>query len=221
MHPIKPHTFTWEMRVAALMTSGFIGLACGSSGGESVGVSSAALSRDGGDGCPDSAPDDGTACPENGLTCSWGTDPRFGCRTQAICENDGNGLLWEIGTASCPEPPPVCPKKAPNPTSDAGVFHQTKCTKKELGLTCVYDEVAYTCTRCSGTLCQSDPTWSVTDLAAHCPTDVPNLGAACTKEGLDCDYNECADSQFYDLWAYGVGMRCTTGTWQGAAAPCL
>jgi hypothetical protein len=208
--------FEWRRHLATIGAFGFIVLGCGSSGPESVSTSSSALSGgtvDSGEGCPRSAPSNGSECSSKGLECSWGTDPRFGCRTQAFCEKDEGRLVWEVNTSSCPEPPPTCPKHAPDPTGHS-CLERTKCSEKELGATCVYDDVAYTCAPCSGNLCCADAFWAVTDLNEGCPDAVPNYGEACGTPKLYCDYNSCADSQQDDFWAYGIGVRCDDGQWQ-------
>jgi hypothetical protein len=199
-------------RLVALGALGLFALGCGSSGADSVGSSSSALTSDSGVECPSSPPTNGASCSSKGLACSWGTDPRFGCRPQALCVEDEGKLVWEAATASCP-PPPSCPKSAPRTTGN-GCLGQTKCSEAELGATCVYDDVAFTCAPCSGNLCCDENTWSVTDLANGCPNAVPNFGDTCTTSKLYCNYNSCADDQQNDTWAYGVGERCEKGEWQ-------
>jgi hypothetical protein len=213
----------WRRHLSAIGAFGFLALGCGSSGPESVAESTSAISGaigDGAAGCPPSAPSNGSECSSKGLECSWGTDPRFGCRTAALCEKDEGTLVWEVSTADCPEPPPTCPKRAPNPVGDS-CLERTQCSEKELGATCVYDDVAYTCAPCSGNLCCAESFWSVTDLAEGCPDAVPDFGDTCGTPKLYCDYNICADSQQDDFWAYGTGVRCDQGQWQYyGAGPC-
>jgi hypothetical protein len=159
--------------------------------------------------CPSSPPKDGATCKDLGTNCSWGTDERFGCRTLATCGNGEDQAVWVVTQASCPEPPPKCPDSAP--ASDAG---KVECSDARLGLTCVYDEVAYTCTPCSGTLCFTKNYWSVQALSASCPSEMPNLGAGCGDDGLFCDYNVCANDEIPpDQWAFGISMRCKDGAW--------
>ena len=151
--------------------------------------------------CPSSPPKDGaTPARTSATNCSWGTDERFGCRTLATCGNGEDQAVWVVTQASCPEPPPKCPDSAP--ASDAG---KVECSDARLGLTCVYDEVAYTCTPCSGTLCFTKNYWSVQALSASCPSEMPNLGAGCGDDGLFCDYNVCANDEIPpDQWAFGI-----------------
>jgi hypothetical protein len=166
--------------------------------------------------CPNTPPANGSACSSNGLGCSYGDDARFGCRTQAVCNSDTGKKRWEVETAACPEPPPSCPVSEPKSAA--------KCNGKDLGLTCVYSNHAYTCTPCSGTLCFQENTWSETDVDAACPTAVPNLGSACSTPHLFCNYNVCADDQIPpNQWAYGIGERCEQGQWQfyGGKQACL
>ncbi len=185
------------------------GSGCGSSGPQQPsGTSASALQGDTPGSCPQAPPSQGSDCPEAGLACSWGSDPRFGCRTQATCEGEGQALVWQVSTASCPSPPPTCPTATVASASGAN-----ECSL--LGITCVYGDVAATCTPCSGTLCFPNNSWSYTSLAAGCPEAVPNLGAECGTPRLFCNYNVCADDQNPpDAWAYGIAVRCDGTHWK-------
>jgi hypothetical protein len=151
-------------------------------------------------------PEDGASCSGHVL-CTYGDDWRVGCRTAASCVD----RAWQIETAACPQKVPSCDDHPPISAATG----ELQCGKSALGLTCIYGVDVYTCTPCSGTLCEQDNTWSVATLVAGCATDaVPNLGTACATDGLYCDYNVCADDEIPpDTWAHGIGMKCDNGTW--------
>ncbi|MGD0526465.1 MAG: hypothetical protein ABSE49_15040 [Polyangiaceae bacterium] len=163
--------------------------------------------------CPSSLPKNGSSCSDDDLLCSWGTDPRFGCREEARC----NSGKWENLTYSCPSREPSCPRSAPQPP-DGG---QNTCTTAQLGLTCAYGDTAYTCAPCDGTLCTVDNVWFTATLAKGCPDQVPNFGQSCSSPGTYCNYNICADDQMVD-WVFGASMECEGGVWTAYAdAICL
>ena len=157
--------------------------------------------------CPTAPPTDGSACPTDGLDCSWGTDARYGCRIAAVC----NAGLWSrfpaTGTWNCPAPEPQCPIASPGGGDG--------CTDAELGLTCIYDGAAYTCANCNGNLCFTSNSWFESDVDVTCPdAPLPNLGDPCTMDGLECDYNHCSDDQEMSHgWVHGVAIACNSGTW--------
>lgn len=169
-------------------------------------------------GCPDVVPNDETDCAKPGLECSYGTDPRWGCRMQAVCGDDLGRQKWKVVEPSCPRLVTTCPEKEPHGDG-------AKCGDDTLGLTCLYGENAYTCTPCEGTLCFQKNTWKMQTLDEGCPTDaVPNLGDACTTPHLFCNYNVCADDQIPpNQWAYGIAMKCDRELWQfdGGNEVCL
>jgi hypothetical protein len=162
--------------------------------------------------CPSSLPRDGAACTDDNLLCSWGDDTRFGCRQEARC----SGGAWKNLTYSCPPREPSCPARAPGET-DGGALGGNTCSAADLGMTCVYGEVAYTCTPCDGTLCVANKNvWFTGNLSAGCPARVPNFGQACASNGLYCNYNVCADDQLVD-WVFGASLECENGFWTAYA----
>ncbi len=191
--------------------------------------------------CPASPPAPFSPCTELEQYCSWGTDPRFQCRTRAECNAyyypDGGtppGLVWRTGdddvpAQTCPTPAPSCPTISP-PLSDGG--SNPPCDEAQAGLTCQYGGVAITCAPCPGpTLCFSMPDggfpyqWYQTKLADGCPEappggPLPNWGTACSDPGLHCVYNNCASSEPGAApWAEGMLFRCQSdGTWTGLGA---
>ncbi|HEY3820580.1 MAG TPA: hypothetical protein VGL81_25615 [Polyangiaceae bacterium] len=153
--------------------------------------------------CPTKAPRAGSACSDASLLCSWGSDPRFGCRTIESCD----GSTWQSVGDSCSSREPSCPRSAPTPP-DSGL---DTCTAADLGLTCVYAHEAYTCAPCQGTLCRNENYWQTDSLPTGCPAAEPNFGASCiVPSGTRCNYNACASDGADD---YGASMTCTGGFW--------
>lgn len=179
----------------------------------SSGSSSSASGTGGGGGspptgpCPTTPPADGDACTTDELGCSWGTDIRYGCRIAAVCNSGQWTRFPPNGTWNCPMPEPQCPLAAPGDGDG--------CTDTELGLTCIYNHTAYTCANCNGNLCFPDNTWFQSDLDPACPdSHLPNLGDACTPDGLECNYNHCSDDQeMTHGWVHGVALGCEGGLW--------
>jgi hypothetical protein len=153
--------------------------------------------------CPDSPPVPSSSCPVFGsIACSWGDDPRFACRTTGSCSAGTQAApLWAISDGGCAPLEGECPSAAP-PSDD--------CTLAQLGLTCVYAGVPYTCsTNCNG----AEPNgndfvyfWCENGISEECPSLVPNWGSPCASEGQNCDYNSCAIG--------GAVMVCEDGVWQ-------
>ena len=167
-------------------------------------------------GCPDAPPADGSACtppwePTDstfGETvvahCSWGDDPRPGCRTTARCQ-DG---VWEVSaaeTAACGDLLPAgC---FPSPPDAA-----TACA--DTATSCWYDDgTRCWCSECAGgseyPVCQlvDPPEWACAGPSATCPYPLPQAGSACTDEGTNCGL-DC-----------GAPIRCQDGRWQWLLCP--
>jgi hypothetical protein len=153
--------------------------------------------------CPAIAPTTGSECSEAGLICSWGEDPRFGCRTIQSCI----GGQWASVGDSCPSREPFCPRAPPAPAG-AGV---APCGEADLGITCVYGGQAYTCAPCEGYLCRNASFWQTTALTSVCPATLPNFGEPCdAPDGTVCNYNQCAKSESA---VYGASLSCASGSW--------
>jgi hypothetical protein len=154
------------------------------------------------DACPPTEPAGGPGgsagerCSVEGLICSYGDAPSMCNRTIAVCRGGHFYLSVLIctGYATCPATPP------------------------ENGSTCSFGSDRNPCAFPRGVVCwcvpgsfgpsgvQDPPAWSCNSpvLTADCPDVMPNLGAACSVEGADCDYGECGS---------GWHMRCSDGTW--------
>ena len=190
--------------------------ACGAPAEGQTEATSSELSTDSTlNGCPASAPQTGVSCATQGLQCTWGTDPRFGCRTESVCTTAG----WQTTTPSCSQPPPSCPRTEPVPNTQ-------QCSNASEGLTCMYGHQAFTCADYNGDLFvikNGQPEkiwWSGGPQASTCPTSVPNLGSSCTVEGETCNYGGC----FHDPanpTVHGAKVTCTNGRWQEGNLICI
>jgi hypothetical protein len=202
---MKSHIFTTTLLVAVASTLSACSSAPGQSDAEQVGSEAAsALTESSKSPCPSSAPKSGSTCSDANLLCSWGEDTRFGCRTVEAC----NSGKWQSVGDSCSAKEPACPARRPE-SGDAG--GALSCTAAELGITCVYDHDAYTCTPCEGNLCFATNRWWQTTLPTACPATEPNFGEACSvAAGTECNYNTCASDGSED---FGAAMTCTKGIW--------
>ena len=160
--------------------------------------------------CPTSAPRTGDACADEELVCSWGDDARFGCRTVTRCE----GGAWQSVGHVCTQQEPSCPRELPqSPDGSAAV-----CTDAQVGITCAYDQQAFTCAPCIGTYCRAQNHWQSGALEAGCPATTPNFGEPCVLPNVSCDYNGCAASGAGSL---GASMTCAHGYWTENDFICL
>ena len=152
--------------------------------------------------CPASLPSGGS-CDEPGLVCSYGDDPRLSCRDRATC-TDGS---W---TAEMPDCAPLersgCPAEMPGAVDT--------CEGME-GTYCEYGDSACGCTNCFGGPCGGTPMWDCTTAPAdeRCPRETPNAGAACSDEGLVCDYGTCSIGT-------QASLTCTDGAWRSEDIDC-
>lgn len=180
-----------------------------SSGGSSNGGSSGS-GQDGGGACPRDVPANGSPCtpPWTASTsgpfvgapiahCTWGDDPRPGCRTSALCDNG----VWSISTPRCtPLLPAGCPTSPP--ASDSN------CSDTSVG--CWYDSSTRCfCSSCMGgfsyPVCQTidPPHWYCVDPSpGACPYPLPQAGSPCDTPGLNCGL-DCSSP-----------IVCKDGVWQ-------
>ncbi len=151
--------------------------------------------------CPKVEPAGGTACPNNGLTCEYGTDPRGDlCRDQATCSS-GHWTVSVPDPAGCPSiGVTTCQGTSGSTCSGDGTY----CTQSN-GVDCE-------CTSCPPTapvcIVGTAPTLACrTNTTSGCPAAEPNLGTSCGMEGLICSY--CPD----------VSRVCMAGLWT-KGSPC-
>ena len=158
--------------------------------------------------CPDAPPQNGAACPQAGLRCGWGDDPRGErCRTVATCSSG----QWEV--------------TPPNATFCTPLQSVGACPA-DLGTACTMDSTymkpdgsACRCTDCRPTapICgaMSMPAWYCPQAptTAGCPPTPPNFGTTCAAEGVECGYFsfECGVPDrvcTHGLWVPGQSIGC-------------
>jgi hypothetical protein len=155
------------------------------------------------DGCPASLPSSGAACSKDGLVCGYGDDPRPQCRPTATCSNGS----WSVGKGVCPpSPTATCPASAVAAAGQA-------CSPD--GAFCTYGNVICGCSACGAGPCGLDATWHCDAPPAdpRCPRAVPNLGRACSNDGLSCTYGSCGAGDI-------AGRKCENGVWIDQPSAC-
>jgi hypothetical protein len=170
----------------------------GSSGGPADGAMQSGL-------CPPDEPADGAPCPALNLACGFGDSPRPECRHLWSCTNQG----WREAQGSCADLTSFCPAAQP----DGSVC--TPINDPSQNGYCAYAGDVLCLCPCVGTracgpgnwVCHSPPT---TD---GCPATAPNLGSACSAQGLQCSYGDPCDG-------YGTDLYCRAGTWQHGFVAC-
>jgi hypothetical protein len=148
---------------------------------------------------------DGAPCPALNLACGFGDSPRPECRHLWSCTNQG----WREAQGSCADLTSFCPAAQP----DGSVC--TPINDPSQNGYCAYAGDVLCLCPCVGTracgpgnwVCHSPPT---TD---GCPATAPNLGSACSAQGLQCSYGDPCDG-------YGTDLYCRAGTWQHGFVAC-
>ncbi|MEI8254917.1 MAG: hypothetical protein WCJ30_04515 [Deltaproteobacteria bacterium] len=150
--------------------------------------------------CPDT-PVTG-ACTSEGLECTYGDDPRSGCRTRLSCTSGA----WQLTSPRC------VPITGCSPSPAAG----TVCPNS--GDVCVAtDGTRCDCDYCphGGPACAPIPParWfcNAPPGDANCPRTMPNLGGPCGPAGTACSYDGCGS---------GMAVVCTAGIWVQDIIPC-
>lgn len=165
--------------------------------------------------CPAAPPDQGSACvapwtPEGfdpaNAHCSWGDDPRPGCRTLGRCTEGA----WQVTTpdAQACAAPPLPPACTTPPPAD-----QSECP--DSSLSCWYDDgTRCWCSACQGgsgyPVCQvvDPPQWYCATPAGDCPAQLPQAGAPCDIPGASCG-PDC-----------NLTILCSGGVWQWLQGNC-
>ncbi len=147
--------------------------------------------------CPATEPASGSACPVEGARCTFGDDPAFHCRDVGTCTSH----QWQIVAVDC-SGRGMCPASQPSGMCSASA---TVCPFAD-GTRC-------SCTNCAGGPCTPEAMWVCTPppADANCPRTSPQIGAACSNDGLECDYGACVN---------GWKLRCAGGTWSEVMVPC-
>ena len=129
--------------------------------------------------CPVTVPSARSTCDQSrNPRCSYGTDPRPGCRIHASCRNG----LWGVAIPRCaPLSTAACPSAEPT--------EGTGC--QDLTVLCDYLQTSCFC-RCEpGQQCDGrGRRWEcyAPPSDGRCPRVTPNLGQPCAPENLDCRY---------------------------------
>jgi hypothetical protein len=122
-----------------------------------------------------------TEC-EPGLTCTYGGDPRLGCRDQYSCDDNGN---WLIASAAC-VPFNDCLDTelyAPLPSIGAACPELEDICYTESGIIC-------SCGFCSND-CANELVWNCEQKNDPCPHFPPNVGQPCGALEIQCGYVPC------------------------------
>jgi hypothetical protein len=147
--------------------------------------------------CPAVPPRAGEMCT-TGLRCSYGDDPRVGCRPRFSCD----GTWASAGEDNCPTLLDCSSLAAPPKDHDRCEMVGADCSTGPRYCRCE------TCTSCAGPsiwICTQPP-------AAPCPPVMPNDGAACEPPGLSCSYGACP--------VPGGVMTCVENRWKQTAGGC-
>jgi hypothetical protein len=145
--------------------------------------------------CPASAPAPSSPCAPDGLECTYGSDPRLTCRTDARC----SAGKWDVSAPPC-SIPPTCPTPPP---VDGALCDAT-------GITCASGAESCLCYACI-IPCSLPAKWHCSTPLSGCPTTAPNLGSPCSTNGVTCDYGSCLG---------GWKAMCDAGKWTRVSTPC-
>jgi hypothetical protein len=98
------------------------------------------------------------------------------------------------------------------PATYADAQSQTSCTPP--GLDCAYSDGQCNCSFGPLPGTGNTASWYCRAPGSGCPEPRPDLGQACTQEGLSCDYGACFG---------GIALDCTGGQWVegGVACPAM
>jgi hypothetical protein len=144
--------------------------------------------------CPPNAPSVGSACPEIGFVCQYGSSSVLGCNQIFLCQASGWTLEPGAGDAGRCSAGGSCP--ASSPTGTCSVLNEQ----------CSYEGNPGSACQCSFGSPPSDMLhWTCDSLPQGCPTPRPGIGSPCSGPGLDCDYGRCSG---------GIELKCKDGTWQ-------
>lgn len=172
-------------------------LACG--GQTANGGDGGAGGDAGGGACPLQSPADASACSKEGQSCDYGDNPR--CLATATC----TGGKWSVAQVKCAPADPACPATRESAAGQA-------CATK--GAYCNYAGLSCDCTNCTKypvEQCMGALTWhcDAPNTTPGCPPARPNVGQACAKEALLCEYGCEANAS----------RKCVVGAWAAASSP--
>ncbi len=157
--------------------------------------------------CPTAQPSDGASCSHDGLSCEYGSDPRYTCNWLATCSSG----TWSVSTSN----DAYCPTPATNPSACPATYGAAQqgsaCTAVDVP--CSYAEGWCSCVFVGGPPIPDgggpDSIWMCGgSLSAGCPASRPRIGTPCTASGVMCAYAPCNTPD-------GLAVACdpSTGTW--------
>jgi hypothetical protein len=165
--------------------------------------------------CPVLQPTAQRSCAPEGRVCEYGASPVEECDTLATCTSG----VWAIMM------PNTSGKECPSgndstcPMTEDGITRGGVCT--QAGAICDYLRGRCDCeSGGSGVVVlmldagSITPTWRCQAPGMGCPDARPNLGTACTTEGMSCDYGSCG------AIIGGNAEICRDGVWQSENVAC-
>ena len=153
--------------------------------------------------CPPMPPNIDMMCPQ-GLSCTYGDDPRLNCRESYTCSSEGQ---WVAAIPDCLTAD-YCFDELPYENST------TSC--EDFGHTCWYDDhiPVCVCQECVDQECAEKGFYSCVGTGALCPNLPPNLGQACDDlDGVICEYARCPSPDH-------AVVQCAEGKWQRVDTQC-
>lgn len=167
--------------------------------------------------CPAQAPQEGSACDAEGVSCSFGDDPRWECRAIYHCRASS----WEwVAPGDCLDTPPeLCPSAPPESGHACAPARGEPFVNP---VACMYGERRCECYSCATHLlshpvpCEHWNCWGAPE-DLDCPAAAPNAGDGClfAAQGKVCEYGDpCTRS--------GVSFLCRNRVWEvgeGTACP--
>lgn len=164
--------------------------------------------------CPDGV-EEGQACTEDGLWCSYGDSKTWRCRTVFSCVN----ATWKVIKPGCETPEQPCSPvpKHQSPCEPKASISDTIFTPKR----CVTQDGYCECFICDRFLpedseCLTEGTkWQCFSPPQNldCPLLAPNYGEGCSTPGTYCFYGvNCNEA--------GMGALCRNGVWEYAGTSC-
>jgi hypothetical protein len=149
--------------------------------------------------CPPSVPSGSCSAATYPHSCWYGADPRWFCRTSAVC--DAAAGTWKVVTPldGCQSAPAAtCPATSGVPYAGCAVDAGVKPV-------CVYSDRYCSCGFTGG----PQPGWKCISVPAGCPVVPPDEGDPCTAVTGFCDYYPCSQR-----------AECQSGHWHWQSVEC-
>lgn len=150
-----------------------------------------------GGSCPGSLPSGTCSQATSPRTCWYGSDPRWFCRTSALCDLNGTWQIKESLSGCAGALPASCPE-------DPATAYEGCTTDGGVDPICVYSDQFCQCRFGGG----PDPIWGCTHIPAGCPMLPPEEGDPCSGTA-DCNYYPCFKTAICDqgVWRWQL-MAC-------------